>query len=201
MMPHSSPNAPPLNWQCFAVMEVLTHMDSVRTDEVPHWYVIHTNPRQEERSHDNLMAWKVETLAPKIKERTYHPITGRPRYVTRPFFSRYIFARFKMSELLHKIRFTRGVHSVVSFGDAPIPVEDDVIDLLRSRINAEGFVETREEFKPGDEVVINSGPLKNFVGIFQQEMKDSDRVMLLLKTVNYQAHVKIERELIAKVKN
>ena len=177
-------------------------MYNVRTDEAPHWYVIHTNPRQEERSHDNLRAWQVETLAPKIRERSYHPITGKPKYVTRPFFSRYIFARFKLSELFHKIRFTRGVHSVVSFGDVPIPVEDEVIDLLRLRVNAEGFVETETEvFEPGDEVVINSGPLKNFVGIFQREMKDSDRVMLLLKTVNYQAHVRIERELIAKVKN
>ena len=176
-------------------------MYNVRNEEVPHWYVIHTNPRQEERSYDNLRAWQVETLAPKIKERSYHPITGRPKYVVRPFFSRYIFARFKLSELLHKIRFTRGVHSVVSFGDVPIPVEDEVIDLLRSRIDAQGFVETEEVFKPGDEVIINSGPLKNFVGIFQSEMKDSDRVTLLLKTVNYQAHVKIEKEMITKVRS
>lgn len=176
-------------------------MYNERADDIPQWYVIHTNPRQEERSHYNLRAWRVETLAPKIRERSYHPITGKPKYITRPLFSRYIFARFRLGELLHKIRFTRGVHSVVSFGNVPIPVEEEVIDLLRSRINSEGFVQTEEVFKPGDEVIISSGPLKNFVGIFQSEMKDSDRVMLLLKTVNYQAHIRIEKQMIAKVKN
>jgi transcriptional antiterminator RfaH len=173
-------------------------MSNEMTADSPRWYVIQTNPRQEERSNSNLRAWQVETLAPKLKQRQVNQFTGKSSFVTKPLFSRYIFARFKVSELLHKVRYTRGVSHIVSFGNVPIPVEDEVIDLLRSRICDDGFVRTHEELKPGDEVMIQSGPLKNFVGIFQHETNDSDRVMLLLKTVNYQAHIKIERELIKK---
>ena len=167
--------------------------------EDPRWYVIHTNPRQEDRSHNNLKAWQVETLAPKIKERRVNQFTGKSTFFTKPLFSRYIFARFKVSELLQKVRFTRGVQGVVSFGNAPVPVEDEVIELIRSRIGEDGFVQTNDELKRGDEVVITAGPLRNFVGIFERELADTDRVMLLLKTVTYQAHIKIGRELIEKV--
>jgi transcription antitermination factor NusG len=59
-------------------------------------------------------------------------------------------------------------------------------------------VDISEDISLGDEVVVKDGPLKDFAGIFVQEMKDADRVRILLQTVSYQAHIEIDRALVRK---
>jgi transcriptional antiterminator RfaH len=90
------------------------------------------------------------------------------------------------------------VQNVVSFGGRPVPVDDEVIDLIRSRLDDEGIVQV-EELRTGDRVQVKSGNLKSLCGVFEQKLKDSDRVKILLNTVNYQSHLVIDREMIEKV--
>jgi transcriptional antiterminator RfaH len=165
--------------------------------EQAHWYVIHTQPKQEQRADSNLTAWGVETFFPRLKERRSQRYTGGTTYVVKPLFSRYIFARFNPSRL-HKIMFTRGVRDVVSFGGKPIPVDDEIILTIQSHIGDDGFVKLGEELKLGDQVVINDGPLRGVGGIFQKEIKDSDRVVILLAAVNYQGSIVIDKEYVRK---
>jgi hypothetical protein len=47
--------------------------------------------------------------------------------------------------------------------------------------------------------LVKDGPLKNFAGIFEREMKDVDRIRILLETVSYQAHIEIDRDMVKKV--
>lgn len=162
------------------------------------WYAVRTHPRQEERASDNLLAWGGETLLPKIRDCRYNQFTGAPVYTIKPLFPRYIFARFQPSVLLHKIRFTRGVHSVVSFGDHPVSVDDEVISVIKSRMREGGVVEIGEQFSPGDPVLIKEGTFKNFVGIFERSISASNRVMILLDAITYQGHVSIERGLVTR---
>ena len=163
------------------------------------WFLIHTKPKQEERTTSNLQAWSVETLSPLIRDWRYNQFTGARTTIVKPLFARYIFARFDLQRLFHKIRYTRGVQELVSFGDDPITVEDTVIDLVRARIGKDGFVNIGDDFKPGNLVVIKDGALKNFIGVFEREMKDSDRVELLLNTVSYQGHLIVRSDLVRKV--
>jgi transcriptional antiterminator RfaH len=168
---------------------------SVETvDEASRWYVLHTCVYQENRAESNLRARSVETFNPKIKQRRLNEFTGTPTFISKSLFPRYIFARFPAKALLHKVSFTRGVHSVVSFGDQPTPVEDEIINLIQSRVGADGFVTLNEEFKPGDKVLIKQGPLSNLIGVFEHELKGSERAMILLTAINYQGRVIIERE-------
>ena len=162
------------------------------------WYAIHTHPQQENRAQSNLIAWEVETFCPKIKEHRLNQFSGATTYLTKPLFPRYIFARFNLDQFLHKVCFTRGVHNVVSFGGIPGPVEDEIIQLLQSRVDVDGLVRMGEEFRPGDKVILRSGMLNNLVGVFERQMNDSDRVMILLATINYQGHIIVERELVRK---
>lgn len=176
-------------------------MKSGKLIDAVHWYVIHTHPRQEDRAERNLRSEGLETLFPKLRERRYNQYTGEPTQIIKPLFPRYLFARFNASELLHKVSYTRGVHCVVAFGGRPTPLESDIIALIQSRIGADGFVRIGEELKPGDQILVRDGPLKNFIGIFEREMKGSDRVMILLTTIGYQAHVMIERDLLQRLKS
>lgn len=162
----------------------------------PRWYVIHTKPKQESRADYNLRAWQVETFFPLLKERSRG---GRSNYVVKPLFSRYLFARFRAAELLHKVYYTRGVHSVVSFGEQPCHVDDEFIRLMKARRDQDGFVRMRDEFSAGDRVMICNGPLRNLLGIFEGEYGDEERVSILLATVSYQSRVVIEREYLRKV--
>jgi transcriptional antiterminator RfaH len=166
-------------------------------EDTTHWYVIHTHPKQEDRASDNLRTLGVPTFNPKIRERRYNQFVSAPTYVVKSLFPRYVFAKFKIGDLYHKIRFTRGVYSVISFGGSPTPIDKEIIILIQSNMK-NNFVRIDEEIRPGDKVVIKDGPLKNFAGIFEREMKDTDRVRLLLEAVSYQAHIEIERDLVKK---
>jgi transcriptional antiterminator RfaH len=172
-------------------------MNSEVLNESSHWYAIRTKAKQENRADTNLRAWQVQTFIPKLKE---HCTSGYgSRYVSKPLFSRYIFAHFDASLLIHKINYTRGVQNVVSFGGSPIPIDDQVINLIRAQVDENGFIQLGDEFKLGDKVQVNFGPLKNMIGIFKQKIKDTERVRILLNTVNYQSHLLIDREMIVKV--
>jgi transcriptional antiterminator RfaH len=166
----------------------------------PHWYAIHTHPKQEERAYYNLQAWGVESLSPKVRERRLNPFTGSPIYLSKPLFPGYIFSKFNAGSLLHKIGFTRGVHSVVSFNAIPAPIDDDIIALIKSRMTDQGFVRIGDDLKAGDRVIIKEGPLKNLMGIFERELKDSDRVSILLEAVSYQGRMVVERGQVRKAK-
>jgi transcriptional antiterminator RfaH len=171
-------------------------MDSTKSFERPCWYAIQTRPQEEGRAEMNLMAWGVATLAPKIKESRHNQFTGKPTHFTKPLFPRYIFARFDAETLQHKVSYTRGVQSVVSFNNRPLEVDDEAIALIRSRMDEDGFVRLENEPKPGDEVMINNGSLKGLNGIFDKRIKGTDRVRIFLQTVSYQAHVTINKSLV-----
>src|SRR5262245_58434458 len=95
------------------------------------WYVIHTHPKQEDRASSNLSVLGVPTFNPKIRERRYNQFVSAPNYVVKSLFPRYIFARFKIDDLYHKVRFTRGVYGVISFGGSPTPIDEEIILLIQ----------------------------------------------------------------------
>lgn len=163
------------------------------------WYAIYTKLQQEERANANLNAWKVETFSPQVKERRYVAFIGRSAYQIKPLFPRYIFARFNLELLFSKVKFTRGVQDIVSYGGTPSPVDDQIISLLQSQIGGDGCIQIKEDLKAGDTVVIKGGPFENFIGVLKEKLNDEERVRILLTTVNYQSHVNVEKNLVTKV--
>ena len=160
----------------------------------PLWYAVYTKAKEEERAGGNLQAWGVETFLPRIKEHS----RSRSSFA-KHLFPRYIFAQFDARSLLHKVNFTRGVCKVVSFGNGPSPVDDILIDTIKSQINAEGFIRSEEDFNCGDTVVIKAGIFEKFVGIVERDMKDSERLVILLSSVSYQGRLLIEKALVKKL--
>lgn len=174
-------------------------MSDIYTQNVFRWYVIYSHPRQEDRANFNLRAWGVETLNPKLKDSRRNPYTNALIQITRSLFPRYLFARFNADELLAKVSYTRGVHSVVNFGNGPVPVNDEIIEVIRSKMSKDGLVRVEEDFEQGDRVLIKSGPFHNFMGIFDRKIKSSDRVHILLENLSYEGHLTIEKESVVKI--
>jgi len=170
-----------------------------QVDDGQRWYVIKTQPKQETRAECNLKTWGINTFYPKISERCTNPFTGLVSYVVKPLFSRYIFAQFDVNTTYRRVCFTRGVHSVVNFGSGPVSLDDEIIKLVQSRVGEDGLVKLDDELKQGDEVMIDSGPLKHMVGIFQHDVKGTDRVAILLTAISYQGRVIVEKDLVKKI--
>lgn len=156
------------------------------------WYALHTRPKQEKRAFLNLQAWEIEAFAPWLQSR------AKPSSLL-PLFPGYIFARFDICQLLHKISFTRGVSHVVSFGGMPAIVEDDVIATIQSRTDGSGVARILGDLKPSDVVMVQAGPLRNLVGIFERELPDNERIEILLTTIAYSARVRISKYEVCKV--
>lgn len=162
------------------------------------WYAVHTKAKEESRVEGNLLAWQVEVFSPKVRGRYRRQFGGTPVRVVEPLFPRYIFARFDADRMLHKIHYTRGVHSVVSFGGQPVPIDEEIIEAIQSRVGGDGLIELEDQLKAGDSVMIREGQFKGLRGVFNEKLKGSDRVTILMTTVKYQASITVERELVRK---
>jgi transcriptional antiterminator RfaH len=162
------------------------------TSDTPHWYALHTNPKQEDRAYYNLQDMRVEAFAPRIKQKSNSRRANTPGFLVRSLFPGYIFARFELMPWLHKVRFTRGVHSVVNCDGAPLPIEDEIIAAIQARVAEDGFVKFNDEFKPGEKVIITAGVFKGLAGMFERKLNDSERVVILLNTIGYQANLTLD---------
>jgi transcriptional antiterminator RfaH len=169
-------------------------MNRATVTDIHLWYAIHTHPKQENRAESNLKAWNVETFFPRISDCRFNEFTGEPSYFIKPLFPGYLFARFALNSLLHKVRFTRGVHSVVCIGSVPAPVDDRVIEIIAAQIDNTGFVKIGVDLEPGAKVLIKAGPFTGLTGIFEREASSADRIKILLDSVCFQAHVEVERK-------
>lgn len=165
---------------------------------ITRWYVIYTKPNEEHRVCRNLETWGVETFSPKQKKRQVNQFTGKAVFFARPLFPRYVFARFDVEKMLHNISYVRGAQKVISFNSMPLPVDDEIIELIKSRTAEDGFVRLDDVLMPGDEVSINDGAMRGINGIFNRTLADESRVMILLNAVNFQAALIVERDLVQK---
>lgn len=164
----------------------------------PHWYAVHTHPKQEERANSNLQAYGLKTLSPLIRQPRSRKVADKSGYLVKPLFPQYIFAHFVARTSLARVWFARGVTNVVHFGDCLATIDDDAIAFIESQIGADNVVRLGE-LKCGDKVRINRGPFQSLTGVFEKKINGTDRVMLLLEAISYQGHIQIERELVARV--
>jgi transcriptional antiterminator RfaH len=167
---------------------------TIESGAMPRWYAIYTHPKQEDRADMNLRAWGVETFNPQLQETRRNIYTGAPIKVIKNLFPRYLFAKFKASELIHKVSFTRGVKSVVNFGGGAVPIDDEIITIIKSQVGEDNLIRVGYDFKAGDKVVIKDGPFRNLTGIFDKKIKNTDRVRILLEAITYDVHLIIEQE-------
>lgn len=162
--------------------------------DVCRWYAIRTKPKEESRADSNLRASGIETFSPRMKASRLNHFSNQPTFINKPLFPGYIFARFDLNTSLHQINNTRGIQQVVGFGKGPTPVDDLIIEMIRSRLDREGFIRIGGDFVAGGQLTVKDGPLKGLAGVLERETKDAERVMLLLTCVSYQGHFVIEKE-------
>jgi len=148
------------------------------------WYAVHTKTHQEQRAAANIQSLGIETLFPRAEDRPARDGSAKSACRGQAFFPGYLFVRCDLAAAGRKIRYTRGVLMIVGTPNGAMPVDESVIDLIRSRMGGDGVVRVTRPLRIGDRVRIIAGPLKNLVGILESPWKTADRVTVLLGTLN-----------------
>jgi transcriptional antiterminator RfaH len=132
------------------------------------WFVVWTESRAEKKVESRVSALGMEPWLPTVTER--HRWSDRWREVKTPLFPGYLFARptGKWQAVLK----TPGVLTVVKSGGKPAVVADDFVQDLREAITRGGDavtpLPTTAQFVPGNEVMVQDGPLRGVRGVVRE---------------------------------
>jgi transcriptional antiterminator RfaH len=178
-------------------MEIRGQIGSLNCSALLRWFVIHTKPKDENRVKEHFERMGIEPLLPLTKDFRHPQHKMHP--VLHPLFPNYLFAKLNLERHYYKVKWTRGVNRILGVGNEPIPISEKVIDVLRDRMGEDGSVELIDEFQEGNLVQITSGPLKDFVGVFQRGLSSGGRVRILLDLIGKELPIQIYRWQIKKV--
>lgn len=161
------------------------------------WYLIHTKIRQERVALENLERQGFACFLPTILAEKL--CRGALQVVQEPLFPRYLFIRLGTgleSQSWAPIRSTLGVSRLVTFGQTPAKIDDELIAQLQIKTNS-AEVQLRH-FEPGEQVVVTDGPFVGVEAIYQ--MADAEgRVMVLLNILSKQVRMSVPPASIRKV--
>jgi transcriptional antiterminator RfaH len=147
------------------------------------WFAVQAKPASEGIAESSLRSMQLETLLPSVKTRACRERRGRG-LARKPLFPGYLFARFRPEQSLRAVTYSRGVTRVVGARQGPLPLDEAIIGSIRARMDSNGFVALeRPALTAGDQVNISSGPFGGWPGVFERELSDGQRVMILLETL------------------
>lgn len=159
------------------------------------WYLVYAKPRQEKVAQVNLERQGYRTYLPMVSQPRRR--NGRRIAVIAPMFPRYLFIRLdRRSDDWGPIRSSRGVVSLVRFGQAAAKVPDRLIAALHAREDARGVqVLPPEEYRPGSRVRITDGSFSGYQAIFLAK-SGRDRVVLLLDVLGKHTRATVSADVI-----
>ncbi len=161
------------------------------------WYVIQTKPKKEQVAALNLAHESIEVFFPKMEGISI--IYGKSRKVIKSLFPNYIFAHFDPMVSYRLVRWASGVSRVLGFEAGPVPVHDQVIEIIKMRADRKCVVRKALHFKAKDRIRIRSGPLKDLMGIFERWVSDEGKIRVLLNLLNYHAKVELHYSQVEKI--
>lgn len=158
------------------------------------WFVANTHARSEGKAKFNLERQGFEVYLPRYLKKRSH--ARRIDYVPKPLFPRYLFVGLDMeSARWRAVNSTFGISNLVTNGTTPLGVPQHIIDSIRSREDADGWVSMVQplSYRRGDKVQIKSGPLTDQVGLFDC-VDDSERIFILLDLMGRMVKVRVDAE-------
>lgn len=155
------------------------------------WFVVHTQPLKETYAEKNLNQQGFETYLPLFQKTIKH--ARKVEDVVRPLFPRYIFVEMDASKVAWRsINGTYGVMYLLTNDNAPIPVRNNVIELLKRESNELGAVHLSAlaHFAKGDRLYIKDGAFAGHEALFNG-LDDKKRVQILLNFMGREMHLRV----------
>jgi transcriptional antiterminator RfaH len=161
------------------------------------WYVVQTQGHAEMKAAWHLARQGFQTYLPRYLKRRRH--ARRVEMLPAPLFPRYLFVAVDMAtQRWRSISSTIGVTQLVCAGDVPAPVPRQVIEALKQREDDQGLImlSPQPNFTAGDKIRILDGSFADCIGLFE-DMRDSQRVSVLLDLLGRKVRVLLEGDAIA----
>jgi transcriptional antiterminator RfaH len=151
------------------------------------WYAIYTKAGKEDSVTFLLRNAGIDVLNAKLKSSRFRQ--NRLLELIEPLFPCYIFADFEKEKYAHMITYTRGIRYIVGKQN-PIIVSNEIITAIKDNLEQDDIIiMTPSRFCRGDRVLIKDGPFKNFIGLFEREIRGPERVMILLDAIHYRLEI------------
>lgn len=149
------------------------------------WFIVTSKPKQEFEAEKHLRTLGIDVYLP-VYNRKLKKNRVKVDCVV-PLFSGYLFARFALREFYQKVRYTRGVRTILGRNEYLWTLADEKVQDIKSReINGLVVLRRREDhFRQGDRILIDEGDFEGWEGIFQEELPDRERAMILLTNVQF----------------
>jgi transcriptional antiterminator RfaH len=158
------------------------------------WFVVQTQPNAEAKAVVHLNRQGFATYLPRYLKRRRH--ARRVDTVAAPLFPRYLFVEIDIAvQRWRSIYSTVGVSQLISNGDSPAAVPDDVVATLKAREDANGLIklDQRPNLRLGDKIRIMDGVFCDCLGLYDG-MPDSDRVAILLDLLGRKVRVLVDAD-------
>lgn len=143
------------------------------------WYALHSKPRMEACVAGQLSFQQIEHFYPAYPAR---PVNPRSRKI-KPYFPGYLFVSVDLEKSgSANLDWMPGTVGLVHYGGQPVSVPEYLIEAIRQRVqklNDQGHSSAR--FRPGEAVRVAEGPLAGMQGIFDLNLRGSQRARVLLK--------------------
>lgn len=102
-------------------------------------------------------------------------------------FPGYFFARFDCDKQYRTVYYCRGVKKIVTFGQVPAEVEQELLDDIRRGLSRQDIIPNIGRPTHGEVVRISHGPLAGVEGMFDSCRSGEERVVVLLRALSYQS--------------
>jgi transcriptional antiterminator RfaH len=159
------------------------------------WHVIQVHPHAEMKAQTHLNRQGFSTYLPRYLKKRRH--ARRTEIVAAPLYPSYLFVAFNRA--IHgwrSIHSTIGVARLVCNGDVPASINHSIIDALKSRENAQGFIQLEQaRFTAGDKVRVREGAFCDCLGLFES-IGDRERVTILLELLGRKVRVVLSEEFV-----
>jgi transcriptional antiterminator RfaH len=143
---------------------------------------MHSKPQKERWLHDQLSTLEIETYYPCLQIRN----GKRFSHTTKPYFPGYLFVNVDLETTGRSVlNWIPGSLGLVRFGEEPACVPEGLLQKIRHRVDEMNGARNKlfESLRPGDGVVIHSGPFAGYDAIFCSRLRDSERIQVLLKVL------------------
>jgi len=154
------------------------------------WYVLLVKPRHEKSVAEALDGKGYEVFLPLFLARRRWLSTSRD--VSLPLFPHYVFCRMDPERRLPILEIP-SVRTVVSFGRAPIPVDESEMQSVRAMVGSGLPITPHHFLHAGARVRVTAGPLSGIEGILET-VRGQDRLVVSVALLQRSVSVEVHRQ-------
>ncbi|MCK9530526.1 MAG: transcription/translation regulatory transformer protein RfaH [Gammaproteobacteria bacterium] len=162
-------------------------VEAVELGDDSRWFVVYTKPRSEALAYEHLQRQGFMAYLPRIRQPQH--VRGAWRKVISPLFPRYLFVRLRPGvQDISPLRSTRGVTTLVRFGDRLAMMPPGMVEALRACEDPKEGMHMAERalFTTGEPVRIMRGAFAGLEGVFHAASGE-ERVVILLRILGRDA--------------